>query len=357
MNRSGSRIEKQRQVNEFINLQVVRLAPGEALPPLRQLIRDSGFGQVMLQNSIRLCVERGVLEARPRQGFFRTATDSRRAGHRVVDIIACSENGYMEVDGFMVRLIQFLFRNGTDRGYSMRIHRSNFEAKLSTYAELVRNYGIRSVFLVSPDNPEIARSIREQCAMAVEVMPTSPVRRGPAVEDSPHMVDLQMDYLFSRGHRRIALLHEDREGQSSLFHVRRTLCYYRRMAEAGLKVLPEYVADTGHGGIGLQRTLERMFRASPPPTAVICNELWLPQLYTFFAARNMVIGRDISVISDGEEKSRLEPPPTLIRNSQEEIAALAWELMERLLAGNFEERILFPNLTLCERHTVNNKIR
>ena len=193
--------------------------------------------------------------------------------------------------------------------------------------------------------------------MAVEVMPASPVRRGPAVEDSPHMVDLQMDYLFSRGHRRIALLHEDREGQSSLVHVRRTLCYYRRMAEAGLKVLPEYVADTGHGGIGLQRTLERMFRASPPPTAVICNELWLPQLYTFFAARNMVIGRDISVISDGEEKSRLEPPPTLIRNSQEEIAALAWELMERLLAGNFEERILFPNLTLCERHTVNNKIR
>ena len=82
----------------------------------------------------------------------------------------------------------------------------------------------------------------------------------------------------------------------------------------------------------------------------------LAQVYSFFKSRRLVLGRDVSLIAEGEEFD-LRPRPTAVLNSHSAMAKLAWEMMENLLAGRNEVRIASAPLSLLDGDTVANLSR
>lgn len=347
MPKTNSRVQKQQFADEYVNLMTLRLAEGEKLPPVRELVKNSAFGQVMILKSIGRLVEKGLLVARARQGYYRSSLNSRSADRRRIDIIACSEAGYMKIDGFTIKLVQYLFDIGTQRHYSMYVHRVGYYESILAYRDLVTENKITDAFLVSPDNEEIVKFVRALDVFAVPVATAYHVGLGPAVVDAPDMMERQIDYLRSKGHSRIGFIHEYREQFGSIVLLNRLMVYYRKMAESGVRIYPEYVAPANNGGAELIASLEKMFDTPVPPSALICNDYWLPAVYSFFAARKKVVGKDVCVVTDGES-CRLLPRPVMVFNSPKEMAEKAWQIMDDLLKGHDNRAIFRPELTILE---------
>lgn len=345
MPKTNSRVQKQQFADEYVNLLTLRLAEGEKLPPVRELVKNSAFGQVMILKSIGRLVEKGLLVAKARQGYYRSSLNSRGADRRRIDIIACSEAGYMKIDGFTIKLVQYLFDIGTQRRYSMYVHRVGYYESILAYRDLIAENKITDAFLVSPGNEEIVKFVRALNVFAIPVTTSYHVDAGPAVIDAPDMMEKQIDYLRSHGHSRIGLIHEYRKEFGSLIQLNRLMVYYRKMAESGVRIYPEYVAPANNGGPELIASLEKMFDTPVPPSALICNDYWLPAVYSFFAARKKVVGKDVCVVTDGEN-CRLLPRPVMVFNSPKEMAEKAWQIMEDLLRGHDNRTIFRPELTI-----------
>lgn len=347
MPKTNSRVQKQQFADEYVNLMTLRLTEGEKLPPVRELVKNSAFGQVMILKSIGRLVEKGLLVARARQGYYRSSLNSRSADRRRIDIIACSEAGYMTIDGFNIKLVQYLFDIGTEKNYSMYVHRVGYYESILAYRDLITENKITDAFLISPDNEEIVKFVRALDVFAIPVATAYHVGLGPAVVDAPDMMERQIDYLRSKGHSRIGFIHEYREQFGSIVLLNRLMVYYRKMAESGVRIYPEYVAPANNGGAELIASLEKMFDTPVPPSAIICNDYWLPAVYSFLAARKKVVGKDVCVVTDGES-CRLLPRPVIVFNSPKEMAEKAWQIMDDLLKGHDNRAIFRPELTILD---------
>lgn len=349
MPKTNSRIQKQQFADEYVYLMAIRLAEGEKLPPVRELVKSNAFGQVMILKGIHRLVERGILVAKARQGYYRSSLSNRRPGRKRVDVIACSEAGYMKIDGFNIKLVQDLFDIGMKKQYSMYVHRIGFDESILAYRDLIQGNKITDAFLVSPGNEEIVKFVRSLNVFAVPLTPCYHVSTGPAVIDAPDMMEKQIDYLRAKGHSRIGLIHEYREQFDSIQQLNRLKVYYQKMAENGIRIYPEYVAPSNAGGPELLASLEKMFDTPIPPSALICNDYWLPAVYSFFATHKKTVGKDICIVTDGES-SRLLPRPVMVLNSPKTMAEKAWEIMEDLLEGRDNRTIFHPELTILDEN-------
>ncbi len=344
MSNHGIRNHKQQQADELVNSKIIRLDADEALPSIRNLMKDSGLGRIVLQNSINEAIARGLLRPEPKRGYFRTDTGNNRHNKKTIDIIACSEVNYFRVEGFHSKLIQYLFHAGTNSDYSMRIHTVKYSDQVTAYLDLIQAKEICNCFLISPENREIHKLCKHAGAQCVVITPHYDIQEGPAVIDAPDIMDLHFNHLLKQGHRHIAYLYGEGQIFSSVPYAARLANYYRHMAEAGLKVLQEWVKPGWNSDQQLRLDLGKMLNSRPRPTAIIVDDTFhLPEIYAYLAARKLIIGRDISIIADGES-CPLRPAPTLVFNSPRPIAELAWELLMNLMAGKPENRILAPKL-------------
>lgn len=130
-----------------------------------------------------------------------------------------------------------------------------------------------------------------------------------------------------------------------MIQLERLAVYYRKMAEHRVLVYPEYVAPSNSGGAELTAALEKMFAAPVPPSALICNDYWLPAVYSFFAARKKTVGKDVCIVTDGES-CRLLPRPLMVFNSPKQMAEKAWRIMEDLLEGHDNRTVCHPELSV-----------
>ena len=254
---------------------------------------------------------------------------------------------YLNIEAYQNHLIQHLFQLGSEQNFNMWVHSVSYDAPISTYADLVNEKEICNCFLISPENREIAKSVRNLGVNSVVIAPGYDLRIGPAVVDAPQLVDMQLDYLITHGHKRIAFLYCDGEIYASHPHATRRETFYRRMACEGFRINPGWVLPVWEPERQLHCDLDRMLDAPDRPTAIICHEFYLPLIYATLAEKHLVIGRDIAIMSDGEE-SRLRPQPTMVHNSSSDMANLAWELMNNLMLGQPEDRILAPELRIRE---------
>lgn len=357
MNANGIRTQKQLQADRFLRNKVMLLHEGEALPSIRKLMEQSGLKRVVLENSLQDFCRNRLLRAEPRRGYFRTGHRELELYRDTVDIIAGSEINYMESrNSFQNDLTQQLFKIGTEYHINMRIHRVKNHEPVTAYDTLIKKQQFRAAFLIAPASIEIEKLIRDAGVRCVVVCPRYPVVDGPAVTDGDDMMELQLNHLFRNGHRRIAYLHGVEREIPQFTPLLRRECFYRMMCERGYRVPPEFVISVWTSEEELRHNLERMFNRGEPPTALISDCMHLAQVYSFFKSRRLVLGRDVSLIAEGEEFD-LRPRPTAVLNSHSAMAKLAWEMMENLLAGRNEVRIASAPLSLLDGDTVANLSR
>ena len=351
MSHGGIIAQKQQQANEFIRGLLFRLGENETLPSIRTLMSRSGFGRVIIESALHYWMSRKVLAVKPRLGYYRTAVENFAHNQQSISIIACSCVNYLNSDSFMNHLVQYLFEIGSKNNINMWVHAVSLEQPVSAYSDLVKEKSICNAFLICPENIEIVKSVQALGVNCVVMMPAYRLRVGPGVVDTPGMMDLQLDYLLQRGHRRIAYLYCDEEYYTQYSLAARREAYYRRMALEGIRILPEWVQPIWKSESEMRRNLDILLSPAIRPTAIICTDFYLPLIYGILAEKHLAIGHDIAVLSDGED-SRLVPAPTMVRNSCREISQLAWELMDNLRAGKTETRILSPVLRIQEGRSV-----
>jgi DNA-binding LacI/PurR family transcriptional regulator len=345
----GIRDTKRRRVSGVIRQQIMALRSGEALPPLRTMMLQTGCGRVVTERAISELENDGWLERRARQGIFRTDKLDNSVNSTIIDIIACSEIGYLRPGEFLADLAQKLLHKFTQCGCSGRTHRVKLNEPVEDYAELIEKYKIHNAILIKPHNDVIIKIFDNACVRRVVLFPNAQPLNGAVLEDSPETVPMQMEHLFALGHRRIGFISADaheEEIHPPIFQRRRE-AYYRMMAERGCRVRPEWVINLSYDEKELCRRLDGMFNISEPPTAIAVPDVMMGAVYQYFNRRNMRIGKDISIIGfENYGIDKLRPEPTTIVNSTEIMAEETWQLLHRVMSGESVEQTVYVPLSL-----------
>ena len=330
----GLREEKRRKAEQYVLGLFRSLNHGEALPPIRTMVEESGLGRSLLENAIGNLVARHLLETRERSGIYRTTLDldtnrEPAATERIVDIVACSEIDYLrDPKSFASQLVNHLIVKGTEYNYAMRLHRVSYYAAISAYTQLIEEKQLKQAFLLLPSTEEIAKEFNSCDVHNVVVLPRYRPSKGPAVIDPPNLIELQLDYLFSQGHRQIAYIHAVDLGFPYLIALLWRESYYRTMAEHALPVYPEWAVHYSWEDEVLFRRLDTLFHSSRVPTAIITHSFCLPALYRYCMKHGLRIGEDISVIASEEiGTENLYPQPTCADNDVKAIAEMSWQFL------------------------------
>ena len=326
----GIRNEKNRQAEAYLQYLIGNLNSGEVLPPLRQMMRDSGLGRNILENALRKLEESRKVKIRARSGIYMADAKAEK-GNNYVDLVVCSELGYLDFSSpanFLLKLFNRLLEEITTHGYIPRVHRIHYYALVTEYVDLIRKQHMDRAILLLPHHNDIPRLFAAAEIPHIVLLPRYYPERGPAVIDAPEIVDMQLNYLLEHGHRRIGFIHAVDLGMNSLTGLQRREAYYRFMAEHGLIVRPEWVVQYALKSVQVIDRFDRMF-ANSPPTALVGEDWYLAAIYRYLDDRGLKIGRDISVISSDWLDTELLPEPTSVVNSPEAIAQLGWEFLER----------------------------
>ncbi len=343
------RQSKETQALLFVKQKGDLLEPGVALPGIYQLMKESGLGRRVLENTVRRLCDEGYLEVRPRRGTFRTSKDNFTASREIVDVLFCvSGTGSFRPVTFMGEMIQALNDLAAQRGLSVRIHQLVYDHAYEEAIALARKYRIQQCFLVSPLNSSIPSALKSVIPCLVEIIPRYMSVGGPAVVDNPDMAVMQMNYLYMLGHRAIAYIHDISEYQDSAFvQYRRLIDYYRFMSEHDLRVNPNWVFRADNQRVPFFRQLNRMLKAEPPPTAAVVADSALQRLYEYCRIHRIAIGSELSIMgSDGLKSLSLTPSVTTIINLPFAIVEQAWKIMDDLRDGVPNKSIIANKLTL-----------
>ena len=338
MNHStGKNALKRQKAEAYIQMKIAQLNAGEALPPIRQMIAESGIGRNVLENCIARLAALKILETRDRSGIY-LSDCSGEQDERIIDVIACSEIGYMSADPntYARELVNMLLRQSAPNGYASRLLRVSYYAPLEEYRELIRRYKIRNAMLIMPHCCEIGRIFEAENVKHIVVLPRYYPSQGPAVIDAPGMVTRMMQYLYEHGHRRIGLMHTVDLGFLSLTALLRREEYYRFMSERNLRVLPDWVVHYSTDEKVLFPRLDAMFGSSEPPTALVTFDWILKYVYDYCKQKSIAVGRDFSIIAaSGQEPAGFVPVPAAVMNSVRDTVELAWKLfLESGTTGN-----------------------
>ncbi len=144
-------------------------------------------------------------------------------------------------------------------------------------------------------------------------------------------------HLIGKGHRRIALITNDRLDTRYPAAVGRYEGFKKAMAASGLPVDPLLVREgDGNAGSGFDRTLELLALAEPP-TAIFCGTDRIAMgAYDAIKKRGLRIPDDVAVVGfDNQEviASYLHPPLTTMALPHDEMGRWAVDYLIRQLEG------------------------
>ena len=341
------------KAKRYLVKQIRQIAVGDPLPSIRSMVSESGIGRRILEAALKTMLSQGYIESRKRSGIYKTAEVSHKYDKLVVDVICCSEAGYLDSpNNFFASLRDKLCFEATSNNCLIRMHQVKENAPLNSYDRLIVENDIHFAFLLAPHTIEIEKIFGKYHVDTVTVLPRYHTPYSYAIIDSPDMVDIQMNHLFNLGHKRIAFIGEFQPEHPNLAHMNRTLNYYRIMAENGYKVYPQWVMHNNYNNEELNEKLSLMFSEAPIPTAVICCDMALTALYHFLVFKKLQIGKDVSIIScDNLEHLRLFPEPTTVVNSRKVIAEMAWIMFENIMLNKEVKKIQYPPLALKIRES------
>ncbi len=351
----GIRDTRNQQAEDYIRQCLDNLNVGEALPPLRQMCRESQLGRNVLENAIRKFKNNNVLETRPRSGIYLTGKKNDQRDN-IIDLVACAEIAYFESpppDAFIVHLMNNLLAEAAQRNLTPRFHRISWYSQVSEYEKIISTYNIKNALLLMPHHNDVQKIFDAHDVAYTVVLPRYYPNSGPAVIDAPELVEMQLQYLLEKGHRRIGFIHTVDLGFANITDLLRRESFYRIMSENGLPVRPEWVIHYSLKQEQLYERLDRMFAANQRPTALVISDWLLKPVYHYMKLRKMEIGKNISIISsDGLEPEEFKPIPTSIVNSTAKIAELAWTLLERRQHNPGMTSIDYIDLKLKEGQSV-----
>ncbi len=321
---------------------------GGILPPIRDIIRESGTTRAAVEQALEYYREKGELAIKPRSGIVKT---EQAKAQRIVDLVACHEVHYaQEKEGELYETIKLLTNVLSLNGYALRIHRIKVNDSLRKYEDVARLVDNSGYILILPKIQEIITTFEKTEKPVVVLYPQSQLKDCFQVIDSRDIVRLQMEHLIKLGHTRIAWLIKEQDpygGHGVILERRRQ--YYQLMAQYGFRIhkhwLAKYHENTEKD---FTEALKIIFGQEPTPTALIVSDGVLPYLYLFLTQRNLVPGKDVSVVAtDGRPVCyHVYPPVTTVIHAREEAVEKVWEMLKKQFKNKHDPEIVEVKIKL-----------
>lgn len=318
-------------------------AIGKRLPPIRQMINESGASRKALEFFLKKFDEQQLIERRQRIGIIRTAGH----GKRIYDVVACRNDGYIENPrpNFLSDTVQLLLTEGSRKGNLIRVHSIALGDSVERYVQIAQLRDSDGFILFLPNMIEIITLFKNTGKPVVAVFPEGIFPQIDQVFTATGSMEMQLNHLYAMGHRKILYMREEYTRDYVMTLMNRRLEYYRFMARKHLEVPEHWCSEYPEGG--LEKALQKTFSKMPCPTGLIVHDGSVPKVYEFLRRNNFVIGKDVSVLAtDGDRfLYELEPPiTTVVAHSRQTVLAI-WALLDKQHRGDYKPQFMEVMLT------------
>ena len=323
----GIRAVKAERVKEYLRNTLLPLPDGAKLPGIRQIMAETGAGQLTVCRALRQLREEGRLVILPRRGILR----SGQAKH--ADEIRLLHTQVLNPEGFFSMLFRKLTSCAAESGRRLVIE--NIANRLpEQIADELTSQGVSECIVCDAKTPDLALFLKKRTKVCLELLPRHPDQVTTELRDSAEMTVIQMTYLFNHGYRRIGYLHYGGEDTFRYpVQVRRLMDYYRLMAETGLRVNPDWVFHCSENNDNVEAGMMRIMNSDPRPEALIVPGGNLGRVYAFCRKHGIRIGRDLGLFGCDDTHEELIPEPTVVCNDPAEIAESFWRMFLALERG------------------------
>ncbi|MFA9479310.1 substrate-binding domain-containing protein [Phycisphaerales bacterium AB-hyl4] len=326
------------RVARYLMRQIRTHGPGQSLPSFRSISQDCKVSATTLSSVIRQFEKRGLLVVRSKQGVYTPPTiPAERTRVELLDVL------YVGADPQVVSHIAFrqdmlwhLGQQPSQLGYSVRFHGIHADPSgIAEIEQVAEDPECEACLVINLSSLAHLQPLQDAHVPYVAIYPESPEvpAHNCVTVDHTHIVASQLQHLLDRGHRHIGYLYKVRD------HTFRRSEYFQREAFYRMALkhrLPIDDSDVQYAGLESADQIEgihALLDKPNPPTAIICNDAHLPELYKAAEHFNLRIGHDLSVIgaNDGPEVTAVSPPATTLRIPRGQAVKIGLEMLETIL--------------------------
>jgi len=333
---SPSRHDSRKAARKYLEGKLLKINPGEPMPPIRVLMKESGSSLARLNGLLRELASEGLVDRQPRKGIFKAFPRPETGvvpyiekpisrGNKpvmVLGLVLDSWPGGVQ-NGYLEQLFVFLRRHVARSPQPCRL--------VYEFVDMTEGEGGRVRLLSSPG------------ADGVIFMPFSPqglaflngYRNGqrPVIcfgrpLDNDRIPQVYIDhydgavkateYLGQLGHRRIGYISIPAfSGNPSSLRLKG---FRETMARRGMTVEESDVAESPFDYQAVERGLAKVFGSNKPPTGLfVADGVLLGPVLHALGRLGKRIPEDVSVVSydDTPESRSYHPPITVIRQPLE----------------------------------------
>lgn len=243
------------------------------------------------------------------------------------------------------------------KGYSLILVNTDWEKeKVSKYLELALSKGVDGILINTAST--IATTLNKLKLPVVLLGNAYLESQLPRVgSNTLDGIDEALEYLFSMGHRKIAMVASHTDNDNNKNHQTKLKVYSNFLESHSIEFIDEYyfgVEYSMEGGIKLASMISKM---DNPPTAIISgNDLIAIGLINECRKLNIDVPNDLSIIGtdDIPIASIIYPSLTTIAKLKRESGEKAAEIIIRVINGEPVEKNYKLPVNLVKRNTVKN---
>ena len=281
---------------------------------------------VTIARSLNVLVSRNLLERRIGAGTFVRYDAANPQRKRRIGVL-CHE--IIAMDSVYVGPVMHTFNEFWNaRGYQV----ISFYSTPKKWRQFIQDYELDGVMVLVP-REEFAQDIlklHQENYPVVSIGYAFPELKEISFGSDHGAITAEaVEYLYRAGHRRMALLFDDRSITSKQVRIR---SFQQAMWERRLPVAPDWIMSINGpddaGGKTFAEKFARVFRGGERPTAILLDSIFnLFAVYHLAAENHLRIPEDLSVVGfdDAEFLQYINPPLTVIAQPLEAITTAAAE--------------------------------
>ena len=353
--KAGINLRNTSRVNQYLMKLLLPLPGGARLPGIRTIMEQTGTGQIIVSRVLRKLEKDGFIRIEPCRGIFRNKPSDNPHEIRLLNFFK-NINLNTRTTFFSILYGNLIERAKAD-GWEVTMENVSGRQPAELADELVSG-GISRCFIVGAVIPDFAECLKKRMQVCLELLPRHPRTVTVELRDRPGMIELQLNYLFQRGYRRIGYLYTGCV-DTLLYpvHVLRLMDFYRIMAEKRMLLDPDWVFICSERYENIYAGLERIMNSKPPPEALIVPGIGLRAVYSFCRRHKIRIGKDLAVFACDNIHEKLVPEPTVITNNPGDIAETFWQMFLAAERGEKVESRCTELLILTGQTVPNLKTR
>ena len=296
-----------------------------------------------------------VLKAARELGYCLSARTLNATRTNTIGVLFVDESNSGLMHDYFAGVLDSFKRTAEDSGYDITfINCSTRQPNRLTYLEHCRRHGFDGVVLASIDFG--SSEVLELIASDIPLVTIDHVfdNRISVMSDNVGGMNELMEFVISKGHRRIAYIH----GSPSTVTSGRLAGYFRTAERHGIRIPEEYVTEVPYRNVeATYMATESLLGLRNPPTCILFSDDFggMGGLNAI-RARGLRVPEDISVAGfDGMRALQyLDPRLTTIIQDSESIGEVAARKLIGLIERprtTFVEQVVVPG-KLSEGHTI-----